>query len=246
VLLSHTAEDPSLEVEALHQFRELRVDGVIVANSRLADDVLADALTGLDRVVLTNRSLPGRFVSVVWRGYGRGARLLTEHLVEGGHRAIGYIDADLPTTAGQQRFLGYRDALDAANLRFDAQLLASGPPTGAGGYAAAKALLGRARPPTAIVAYNDTMAIGALRACHVLGRRVPQEVAVVGFGGAPFAEWVTPSLTTVKVPLYRIGQVAAEALLGTATTEPPRNRSIADKPLVVVRESSGGEARATR
>jgi DNA-binding LacI/PurR family transcriptional regulator len=70
-------------------------------------------------------------------------------------------------------------------------------------------------------------------------------VAVVGFGGASFTEWVTPSLTTVKVPLYRIGQVAADALLGTPTHTPPRNRSISVKPLVVVRESSGGAVRPT-
>jgi LacI family transcriptional regulator len=246
MLLSHTAEDPSQEVEALHQFRELRVDGVIVANSRLADEVLIDALTGLDRVVLTNRSLPGRFASIVWRGYSRGARLLTEHLIEGGHRAIGYIDADVPSSAGKQRFLGYRAALEDASIRFDSELLAWRPATGAGGYTAARALLTRARPPTAIVAYNDTMAIGALRACALLGRRVPEDVAVVGFGGAPVGEWVTPSLTTVKVPLYRIGQVAAETLLDTPMHQPPRNRSISVKPLVVVRESSRGAARSSR
>jgi DNA-binding LacI/PurR family transcriptional regulator len=101
-------------------------------------------------------------------------------------------------------------------------------------------LLTLAQPPTALFAYNDMMALGVLRACHALGRRVPADVAVVGFGGAPMAEWLTPSLTTVEVPLYCIGHAAADALLQMLRDDRPVNSSIGVEPVLLVRESSGG------
>ncbi len=241
MLLAHTAEDPMQEVESLRQFRERRVDGVIVANSRLDDAALAAALRGIAPVVLTNRTLRGSYGSVIWPGYRPGARLVTEHLLGLGRQRVGYVDAEPRTTAGQERFLGYREALEAAGVAFDERLVACGPATGGGGCAAANQLLRLPNPPSAIFAYNDTMAIGVLRACLLAGRAIPDDVAVVGFGGAPLSAWVTPSLTTVEVPLYEIGRAAAEALLLMLQEEPPRTRTIPIEPVLVVRESSRGE-----
>ncbi len=238
MLLAHTSEDPMQEVESLRQFRERRVDGVIVANSRLDNVTLADAVRGIGPVVLTNRTLSGGYGSVMWTGYRLGARLATEHLVGLGRRRIGYVDAEPPTTAGKERFLGYRDAIGAAGVAFDERLVARGPATGGGGYAAANELLALPEPPSAIFVYNDTMAVGVLRACLQADRSIPHDVAVVGFGGAPLSAWVTPSLTTVEVPLYEIGRAAAEALLRMLQEEPPQTRSIPIDPVLVVRESS--------
>src|SRR5919202_5640606 len=132
MLLAYTAEQPMQEVESLHQLREQRVDGVIVANSRLDPDTLAEVLEGLGPVVLTNRSLPGPFGSVIWSGYESGARRLAEHLLERGHRCIGYLDAEPPTTAGAQRFYGYLQALHTAGVEFDERLLVTAPATPGG------------------------------------------------------------------------------------------------------------------
>jgi DNA-binding LacI/PurR family transcriptional regulator len=90
-----------------------------------------------------------------------------------------------------------------------------------------------------MVAYNDIMAVGALHACHAAGRRVPADVAMVGFGDAPLAAWLIPSLTTVQVPLYQIGQQAADLLLSLLRGDPPRTVSVDLEPIVVVRASSG-------
>jgi LacI family transcriptional regulator len=238
MLLAYTAEQPMQEVESLHQLREQRVDGVIVANSRLDPETLAEALDGLGPVVLTNRSLAGPFGSVVWSGYESGARRLAEHLLERGHTRIGYLDAEPGTTAGAQRFYGYLQALHAAEIAFDEHLLATAAATHQGGAMAARRLLGLDEPPTAIVAYNDIMAVGALHACHAAGRRVPSDVAVVGFGDAPLAAWLTPALTSVQIPLYQIGREAADLLLAMVRGEPPRTVSVDLEPVVVVRASS--------
>jgi LacI family transcriptional regulator len=239
MLLAYTAEQPMQEVESLHQLREQRVDGVIVANSRLDADTLADALDDLGPVVLTNRSLPGPFGSVIWSGYESGARRLAEHLLERGHTRIGYLDAEPSTTAGAQRFHGYVQALHAADIRLDERLVATAPATPQGGATATRGLLALDAPPTAIVAYNDIMAVGALHACQAAGQRVPGDLAVVGFGDAPLAAWLTPPLTTVQVPLYQIGQRAADLLLSLVRGEPPRTVSLDLEPILVVRASSG-------
>jgi LacI family transcriptional regulator len=238
MLLAYTAEQPMQEVESLHQLREQRVDGVIVANSRLDAETLADALDGLGPVVLTNRSLPGPFGSVIWSGYESGARRLADHLLERGHTRIGYLDAELSTNAGAQRFYGYLQALHAADVEFDQRLVARAAATPQGGASATRRLLALDEPPTAIVAYNDIMAVGALHACQAAGRRVPADVAVVGFGDAPLAPWLTPPLTTVQIPLYQIGHEAADLLLAMLRGEPPRTVSVDLEPIVVVRASS--------
>src|SRR5919202_1102881 len=103
MLLAYTAEQPTQEVESLHQLREQRVDGVVIANSRLDADTLRQALADLRPVVLTNRVLHG-YGSVIWSGYESGARRLTEHLLARGHTRIGYLDSEPSTTAGTQRF----------------------------------------------------------------------------------------------------------------------------------------------
>jgi LacI family transcriptional regulator len=238
MLLAYTAEQPMQEVESLHQLREQRVDGVIVANSRLDADTLRRALADLRPVVLTNRALQG-YGSVVWSGYESGARRLTEHLLARGHVRIGYLNSEPATTAGAHRFRGYVSALLEAGLGLDDRLLATAAPTPEGGASATRRLLALPEPPTAIVAYNDIMAVGALHACQAAGRRVPRDVAVVGFGDAPLAAWLTPPLTSVQVPLYRIGREAADLLLGMLRGEPPRTVTVDLEPVLVVRASSG-------
>ena len=240
VLLVHTDEDPAQEVAALHQFRAQRVDGVMVVNSRLSDVDLARALDGLRPVVLTNRSLPGGYGSVTWPGYREGGRLATEHLLQRGHRRIGYVDGLPPTRAGRDRLEGYRTALAAAGVSFDRTLVEVGAVSPRGGALAARALLAQRDPPTAVFAYNDLMAFGVLRACHEAGCRVPEDVAVVGFGGTALAEVAVPSLTTIPVPLYEIGRAAAEALLAMLRGSEAPMQSVDIAPTLVVRESSGG------
>jgi LacI family transcriptional regulator len=119
-------------------------------------------------------------------------------------------------------------------------------PTPQLGYPFAKQLLARNKPFTALFAYNDISAIGAIRALLERGLRVPQDVSVMGFDDIPGAAFNTPSLTTVRQPLFRMGQVAAETLLeriGGRNDYPPE---IAIEPELVVRESTARVARQSR
>jgi DNA-binding LacI/PurR family transcriptional regulator len=106
------------------------------------------------------------------------------------------------------------------------------------GYPFAKELLSRGKPFTALFAYNDISAIGAVRAIHEHGLRVPEDVSVMGFDDIPGAAFHTPSLTTVRQPLVRMGEVAAQSLLERIEGKEEYPAEIAIKPELVVREST--------
>jgi DNA-binding LacI/PurR family transcriptional regulator len=155
-----------------------------------------------------------------------GARDLTQHLLARGHRRIAFIAAELPWPMIEERRAGYREALAAAGLESMPGLeLAQGVWDPASGAAMAAKLLKLEEPPTAIMGGNDLLAIGAIRAVRERGLSVPSDVAVTGFDDFDFAEFVHPPLTTVHIPGYEMGRVAADRLvdqLEGRTTEDPR------------------------
>jgi DNA-binding LacI/PurR family transcriptional regulator len=107
------------------------------------------------------------------------------------------------------------------------------------GYACVKELLARKKAFTALFAYNDIAALGAIRAIQEEGLQVPRDVSVVGFDDIPWAAFHTPSLTTVRQPLARMGEIAAETLINMIEREEKQPPEIAIEPTLVVRESTG-------
>ena len=143
-----------------------------------------------------------------------GAAKLTRHLLERGHRRIGIING--PSTgavvAMEKRLAGHVQALSEAGVVFDSKLMVYGDYTRPSGQAATEHLLSLTNPPTAIFAFNDRMAMGAVWALTSAGLRVPDDIAVAGFDDIPAAADFSPSLTTVRQPSKQIGQVAAQLL----------------------------------
>lgn len=142
-----------------------------------------------------------------------GARLLTHHLIEQGHRRIGVISGPAhDRLVVEMRMAGYRDALAEGGIPFDAALVVPGTFELESGYQGAAALMARPEPPSALFAFNDRMAMGAIRWLHERGMRVPEEVAVAGFDDNPDAARHDPPLTTVRQLSQEQGQQAAALL----------------------------------
>jgi DNA-binding LacI/PurR family transcriptional regulator len=151
-----------------------------------------------------------------------GARLLTEHLLERGHRRIAFVSTRAPWPMVEERLRGYREALRAHGVGADPALEASdGVWAPSDGSQMAERLLALPDPPTAIMCGNDLLALGAMRAAKVRGLRVPGDVAVTGFNDFEFAQFVDPPLTTVRVPGYELGRVAAERVIGQLGGDEP-------------------------
>ena len=171
----------------------------------------------------------------------RGARLALKHLVELGHREIAVMEGPGDSSDSADRWRAAREVLRELGMRARPELtvqLEGDCSIPEAGYAAAKKLLERQARFSALFAYNDSSAIGAISAIHESGRRVPEEVSVVGFDDIPAAAYSNPSLTTVRQPLLKMGEIAARTLLEQIRKPECACAEILVEPEFVVRKST--------
>ncbi|MEU8673272.1 LacI family DNA-binding transcriptional regulator [Streptomyces sp. NPDC048560] len=215
-----------------------RVDGALLMSVRAEDrlpDMLADA--GLPTVLLGRRSGDER-VTYVDADNAGGARDAVGHLVRGGRRTIAAIAGPPEMHVAQCRLRGYREALKDAGLQEVASLVAQGDFTEASGRRAMAGLLQLHPEVDAVFAASDSMAAGALAALRAAGRRVPQDVAVVGFDDFELAEQTEPPLTTVRQPMEEIGRTMVRLLLEEMEQPKVAWRHVILRTRLVVRESA--------
>jgi LacI family transcriptional regulator len=211
----------SLDVNA-DQFlafeREGRVDGLITVVSELSEPLLAGLEFGGLPVVSIQR--PTSKADTVRADNRGGTHFAVSHLVERGHRKLGYLGGNLATYAGQERRIGFLEGCRTQGIPTHNMLEVELPSSdadmkGAIDHAAqvCENWFKQTEPPTGIVCFSDLFAIGAIRAAKTLGLHIPNQVAVVGFNDFPLSSIVEPPLTTAHFPAYEIGQTAAKVLL---------------------------------
>jgi LacI family transcriptional regulator len=165
------------------------------------------------------QAVPGGGVPLVGSNHRETGRLATSHLIGLGHTAIGTITGPFRRRVTRSRLHGYEDALREARLEAPEDLVAEGDWSPKGGAEATRLLLERSPDISAIFVHSDIMAMGVLSALFRAGRRVPQDVAIVSCDDIPFAEFMTPPLTTVRVPLAETGRQAVDLLLRSIAGE---------------------------
>ena len=167
-----------------------------------------------------------------------GAHEATLHLIRRGRRRIALLSGPPTNIFTVNRLAGYRRALRDAGLSFDPSLVVNGAYTFEGAYQATLQLLARERPPDAIFATSDYMATGVVDALRSRATRIPEDIAVVGFGNAPISALISPALTTVDEQLQQLGAQAAALLIGLAQGEDVRDTQVALASRLIVREST--------
>jgi DNA-binding LacI/PurR family transcriptional regulator len=187
------------------------IDGLLIVMpyAHLSYEELTEFCQGRPFVAVSTR-LGSRMPSVVFDQWN-GARQIVEHLVELGHRDIAEISGPLETADGSIRHSSWRRCLELSNL--DTGLSVAGDFEVCSGYLGVQDLLARGRPFTALVAGNDRMALGAIRALREAGLRVPEDVSVVGFDDMPEAAYFDPPLTTVRQDFGVLGRESVEYLV---------------------------------
>ncbi len=210
ILLGITHEDAALEGEIIASLISRGVDG-IVFNCRLANSDLYHS--GDPRIprVLLDRATPVSDLPVVGSDLEAGARLATEHLADHGHSRIGFIGGPLPAPRTDFRRKAWREVLFERGLPEIAPAITSWDRDG--GYRGVLELFSRPEPPTGIFAASDLISVGALRALHEAGRRIPQDVAIISFDGTAESAYSWPPLTTVRQPFERMAATAVSVLL---------------------------------
>ncbi len=234
LMIVNTERDPDVEARAIESMLDRQVDAIIYATMWHQVVEPPAGLKEVHSVVLDSRSTdPGDLWVVPDEELGGYAA--TGHLIEHGHRRIGYLREMNVYPADAERFAGYRRALEEHGIAFDPDLVAVDRNDPFGGTLAADRLLDLDEPPTAIQCYTDRMAMGAYRAIRRAGLSVPDDISVIGFDNQDqIAPWLDPPLTTMQLPHEAMGRWAVEHLLRVLSGEidGPRQQRM-ECPLVV-------------
>lgn len=218
--------------------RDKRVDGIIIGGGGTLERRHFAALrNGRVKAVLIGRY--GLNLPAIRTDNVKGGWEAATHLIRLGHRHIAVLAGPERSTTSADRLAGYRKAFEEHGLRLPGRWCVHGDLSPGSGLGVAAELMAAHPRPTAVLAVNDQMAIGAMRAILQRGLRVPQQVSVVGFDNIALASFVTPALTTMALPLHRMGAAAAETLLRVLAGA-EKVEEVWFTPELVVRETSAG------
>lgn len=233
VLLANTDEDLEAERKAVSVLAERRVDGLVVCPTDDGDHAHLEAVidSGIP-VVLLDRRVSGLHADTVGIDNRKAAKDATTRLIEQGHRRIAILTGGTPASVGRRlsspamkgverlaattvgaRAAGYRDALQSVGVTPPPEYLSANGFHREDAAAATEAMMRLPEPPTAIFAFDSVLSLGALQAFRSMGVRCPEDVSLIGFDDAEWAEVVSPPLSVVAQPVYDIGVAACELLL---------------------------------
>jgi len=242
VLVGNLAEGGEDGAAIVRMLIDRRVDGVIAAAPQLEGDLEVAEMLRRYVPAVSLHHVPGGGVPLVGSNHRAGARTATEHLIRLGHTTIGTVTGPFRRHVVRSRLHGYEDALRTAGIEPDEDLAVEADWTPGTAATATRLLLERSPRMTAIFVHSDTMAIGVLSALASAGRRVPADVAVVSCDDMPFAEYLIPSLSSLRVPFAETGQEAVELLLRSIAGEPAPESTVRLPVELIVRDSCGGRA----
>lgn len=222
-MVTNRQADGIIQLRAFYPFDDHQgIDPLPMVN---ACEVLDDA--PCPRVHLDNRT---------------AARVMTEHLIQLGHRRIGMIKGPRLSPLTRDRLRGYQEALEDAGIPLDGDLLCPGDFSLASGYRAAVSLLEQRNRPTAIFCENDEMAIGAIKRVKEAGLRIPEDISVAGFDDIPFARYTDPPVTTIAQPAEDFGHEAVALLVDIIEGHEIKRDTRRVMPFELVVRSSTGPA----
>ena len=237
MLFVDTHDDPEQELRVVTALHHRRVDGVILApsnDSRALEYLRNNQIPA----VLVDRMMSAHFDQVGVEN-AQSTQALIAHLIAHGHRRIGFIAGRTGFSTTDERVAGYKAALQAAGLAFDPQLLVNGGSNTEPARQATVQLLGLSAPPTAIVAGNNLMTLGAMHALRDAQLDVPGQMALVGFDDFDWADFFVPRLTLIAQPVNDLGARAVHLLLQRMATPDAPPQSVRLAPSLQLRNSCG-------
>ncbi|HET6934075.1 MAG TPA: LacI family DNA-binding transcriptional regulator [Candidatus Angelobacter sp.] len=241
LIVSSSEEDHDLEQREIRQLLARQLDALVIASTRKSMPELVEEQQ--ERIfVLIDRDIPGAHAHFIGIDDKVAGRLATEHLIAVGCRRIAHIRGRETSTA-EQRFAGYREALQAHGLEFDENLVISRTKVDTDsteqGAQATKVLLKQDPRPDGIFCFNDPLAVGAMREIEAAGLRIPEDIALIGCGNLHYDDSLRVPLSSIDQHSSRLGQQAGELVLSLLESKQrPLPRSHILQPELIVREST--------
>jgi len=212
VILTSTDYQTAYMTNCVRRMLERKVDGVAIMTSEMDMALIKDLARRGVPLVFMDVGRVGPRMSHVLIDYANGIRQGVDHVMDLGHKRVGFITGPLDLHSARTRRQAFLDGLRARGINPDPKLVREGTHTADGGEQAMTALLKQSKRPSAVVCSNDWTAIGALHAIDAAGLRVPDDVSVVGFDDIPLARYTSPPLTSVRMSAGDVGSTAFDAL----------------------------------
>ncbi len=233
VILAGSNAEPDREIAVVRSFQARRVDGILVASSRVGA-LHTPLLSELQiPIVLLNNQHPSAFVHSVCFNNEAGAYQAVNHLVTLGHQKIAYLGDRFGLHSDAERYAGYSKMMSEAGLKIEEQFVVRADGKPAGARSAAQQLFSSKTLPTAVFCYNDMTALGVLAEASRRGLAVPDDLSVIGFDDIFFASYLNPPLTTVRQPMKDLGRRATQLLLALLRKEKIERTTLVEGELVV-------------
>ncbi|CAG9620793.1 LacI family DNA-binding transcriptional regulator [Sutcliffiella rhizosphaerae] len=204
---------------AVKFLKEKRVDGAIILAHNISNDIILDSAREGFPIVILDRKLDHDHVYQVEVDNIHGGFIATEHLINKGHREIGFVSGPLNSHDNEMRFEGYQKALTYHEIKYQNKWKVFGDFTREGGYRATKMLIAQRQLPEAIFYANDEMAIGGLQAFKENNINVPGDISIIGYDDIQLAEYMNPPLTTIRQPKYEAGALAVHVIFQALSKE---------------------------
>ncbi len=233
-------DTPDLLPKLRNLLASSRMDGLVLTPPMTENQELLDFLESTDTpYVLISPLDDARTCPIVSLDDVSATKQSIQHLIDFGHRRIGFILGTRQRSGSEMRFLGYKQALEENNVSFDESLVVQGDFTFDSGVVAAQQLLRHETPPSAIFASNDYMAAGVMKAAAQLRIPIPYELSLCGFDDTPLAMYMTPTLTTVRHPVEQLAREAGELLIRQLKKylQPFKPEELQSK--LIIRDSTG-------
>ncbi|WP_230126894.1 LacI family DNA-binding transcriptional regulator [Bacillus sp. CECT 9360] len=212
VLLGDAHNKAELEKGYLNILRQRKADGLLLLTAKIEGQAIED-LANQFPVVVACEYIEGSNIPTVSIDNISSARKATRHLLDLGHKRIGFLSGPFDSVLGRDRYKGFQQAMAQHGLPVDSLLVQQGDFSFESGFNLMQKFLAIDAPPTAIFAANDEMAIGAIKAVKSKGLSVPEDISVIGFDDIKFASIYEPALTTISQPSFEIGEKAMELLI---------------------------------
>ncbi len=212
VFLRNTDSNKQNELEALQSFVSEGVDGIVLVGPRHTIEEIKSFADKTLPIVVVHRYIKAPYVASILADVVGATKKALEYLFGAGHQHIGLITR-IGNLENSNHLKGYQQAFEARNLTYSPDWIVQSERTLSGGYKGTQRLLSLNPELTAVMTYNDLMAVGAMKACADMGRCVPESVSVMGFDDIALSSYVTPSLSTIRFNGYEVGRVAMERLL---------------------------------
>lgn len=213
MLIATGHSDETIEKAQIEALLSRRCDALILHVEAVSDDYLVNLVQQGVKLVVVNRYIAEIDDNCISLENVKGGYLAARHLLDIGHTDIAYIAGSLFKADGINRLMGHKQALESAGIEYDESLMYEGNFQAKSGAEGIRALMARGKPFSAVACANDEMASGAMNALREMGKRVPEDVSVIGFDNVDFASYLSPGLTTIDYPVTQIGTMAAHWVL---------------------------------